>query len=261
MYDPAFEAQIQMGLNQSMRGWDFSWLNERTREEPLPWDYRAEVLARLGGVESLLDIGTGGGEFFSSLFLPPFSQPVPPFTWAVEGYPPNVPVAKANLEPLGIGVAVVGGDDEQRRLPFENNTFDLIIDRHEGWPALDLYRALKPGGRYLTQQVGGDNALELNDYLSGEAPLYGAYNLRGARLELEEAGFRILDAREARPAWTFLDVAGVVFYLKVVPWQMPETSLDAYYDRLYAMHQHIQEHGGFTVHEHRLLIEAEKPAA
>lgn len=259
MYEAEFEAQIRSGLEQTMTGWNFSWLNERTREEPLPWDFRAEVLARMGGVQALLDIGTGGGEFFSSLFLPPYSQPVPPSTWAVEGYPPNVPVARAKLAPFGIRVIDVSGQGEQPRLPFEDATFDLIIDRHEGWPAPDLFRALKPCGCYITQQVGGDNALELNQYLSGEPPLYGSYNLAGAKRELEEAGFRILDAREARPTWDFLDVAGVVFYLKVIPWQMPETSLEAYYDRLYAMYQHIQQHGCFSVHEHRLLLTAQKP--
>ena len=259
MNEEVFEGLIQTGLNQTMHGWDFSWLNQRTREEPLPWDYRTEVLARLEGVTALLDVGTGGGEFFASLFLPPFSRPVPPKTWAAEGYPPNVSIARARLEPLGIRLTDVSALAEQR-LPFDDCTFDLIIDRHEGWPAHDLFRVLRPGGRYLTQQVGGDNALELNEFLSGEPPLYGTYSLPGAVRELEEAGFRVLDKREAHPAWTFLDVAGVVFYLKVVPWQMPETSLEAYRDRLYALHQHIQREGGFTVREHRLLIEVEKPA-
>ncbi len=70
----------------------------------------------------MLDMGTGGGEFLSSL------APFPPYTCATEAYPPNVPIAKARLEPLGIEVFQISEDNF---LPIPDNTLDLVINRHE----------------------------------------------------------------------------------------------------------------------------------
>ena len=124
-----FDQVVEEGLQQSLTGWDFSWLNARTQEEPLPWDYRPLALESVRGASALLDIGTGGGEFLASLFQPPAGVPVPALTWATEGYPPNVILARERLTPLGIQVA----DTSQQvdgALPFEDRTFDQIIDRH-----------------------------------------------------------------------------------------------------------------------------------
>lgn len=258
MNDAEFDRLVEAGAQQALTGWDFSWLNARTEEEPLPWDYRALALERARGVDSLLDLGTGGGEFFRSLFSPPDNLPVPPVTWATEGYPPNVPLARERLAPLGIQVADTS-QVEDDRLPFDDQTFALIIDRHTGAPGAEIYRVLKPGGRYLTQQVGGLNCIELNRFLTAGEPVepeYGFYTLDYARSDLESAGLRLLDAREAYPRWTFRDVAGVVFYLKVISWQIPGFSVEKYRHKLYEIHQIIRREGGFTVREHRLLIEA-----
>lgn len=257
MSTESFESQLQTAAERELMGWDFTWLNERTREEPLPWNYRELVLERMRGVQSLLDVGTGGGEFFASLFQPPDSRPVPPVTLATEGYAPNVPLARQTLEPLGIQVADVS--EQEGRLPFVDNTFELVIDRHEGITGEELFRILRPGGRYLTQQVGGLNCVELNRFLGGDEPLYIESLLEQETQKLHDAGLRILEAREALPRWTFLDLAGVIFYLKVIPWQMPDFSVEKYHGKLQEIHQIIQREGGFTVHEHRLLIEAEKP--
>jgi SAM-dependent methyltransferase len=245
-----FDELVEEGRAQSLVGWDFTWLNARTREEPLPWDYRAAVLERLLGAGALLDVGTGGGEFLAGL------APLAPVTWATEGYRPNVSVARARLEPLGVRVADVSSITDGR-LPFDAATFDLIIDRHEGAPASELARVLKSGGRYLTQQVGGENCLDLNRFLEDTPTFqYMDCTLAGMARDLETAGFRILDTREAFPKYTFLDIAGVVFYLHAIPWQIPGFTVEKYRQKLTAIHELIQKEGGFTVREHRFLIEA-----
>ncbi len=96
MTSPDFDHQIQAALSQELAGWDFTWFNQHTKETPLPWDYRSIVLDRMRGIKNLLDIGTGGGEFLSSL------APLPENTCATEGYPPKVDVARRRLEPLGV---------------------------------------------------------------------------------------------------------------------------------------------------------------
>jgi len=256
----AFDALLREAQAQQLKGWDFAWLNARTVEEPLPWDYRALALERMRGVSSMLDLGTGGGEFFAAL-LAEFARtaPLPPVLWATEGYPPNVGLARARLEPLGVQVADVSGETDGH-LPLPDRTFDLVIDRHEGVPAAELARVLRRGGRYLTQQVGGQNCVEINQFLGDpQGYMYAGLTLDGMVADLEGAGLRVLAAREVFPAWTFKDVAGVVFYLQAVPWQVVDFTVETYRERLHEIHRLIERDGGWTVREHRLLVEASLP--
>jgi len=69
----------------------FTPLYRLNQEFPLSWNYRNEVKFRIYGISSLLDMGTGGGEFLSSL------SPLPANTCATEGYEPNIPVARNRL--------------------------------------------------------------------------------------------------------------------------------------------------------------------
>lgn len=252
MNSAAFDEQIQAALDHRLTGWDFSWLHARTVEEPLPWDYRAIVLERMRGANALLDIGTGGGEFLAGL------APLPPHTRATEGYPPNVPLARARLQALGVPVADVSAEADEH-LPYDDGEFDLVIDRHAGVNAWALARVLKPGGRYVTQQVGGENCMDINRFLEDKPSyVYQAVSLANDTRKLREAGLEIIDAREAFPAFTFQDVAGVVFYLESIPWQVTDFSVEKYREKLYEIYRHIQQHGGWTVREHRYLIEAAK---
>ncbi len=97
--DRIFEAMLAHA-GGPMLGWDFSYLSrtERMTSEPLPWSYGSLVIAAMAEAGSMLDMGTGGGEFLSAL------RPLPPDTHATEGWAPNIPVARERLEPLGIAV-------------------------------------------------------------------------------------------------------------------------------------------------------------
>ena len=48
-------------------GWDLMHLDGRWESEPLPWDYRDEVIRRLKATDMLLDMDTGDGGFLLSL--------------------------------------------------------------------------------------------------------------------------------------------------------------------------------------------------
>ncbi len=248
-----FDELIQLAQAQELTGWDFSWLSSRTIEEPLPWDYRALVMERMHEhgqpcIQAMLDMDTGGGEFLSGL------APFPPVTWATEGYAPNILLARARLEPLGIQVADVSNTAE--RLPFEDDSFDLIINRHGGLNAAEIRRLLRHGGHFLTQQVGGQNCLDLNRALQDRVEhIYAGWALDQAVEQAHEAGLRVLQAREVFPRWTFKDVAGIVFYLKAIPWQIEDFSVDESRPGLFRIHQEIERSGGYTVREHRFLLE------
>jgi hypothetical protein len=47
--------------------------------------------------------------------------------------------------------------------------------------------------------------------------------------------------------------------LRKVLWTVPGFTVGGYLEPLARMHEHIQEHGSFTCHAQRFLIEARKP--
>lgn len=240
-----FDDLIQAALAQDFSGWDFSYLHDRWREDPPSWDYAAIVRQHMQGVHSLLDMGTGGGEFLSSLL------PLPDDTHATEAWEPNIPVAKKRLEPLGI---TVHGIEDKAPLPFADSCFDLVINRHEWYDPAEVYRILKPGGVFITQQVGDQNNVDLNKLISGESPDDGDWNLSGARDDLVAAGFEITRAEESFPLTEFLDIGAVVFYLKVIEWQIPDFSVAKYRQQLGGVHNTIESEGKLTTKDHRFLL-------
>ncbi|MFT3891767.1 MAG: hypothetical protein QM730_09060 [Anaerolineales bacterium] len=112
---PLFEQLINEALKQEFSGWDFRYLANRWNEASLSWEYPKIVRSHIKPEFCMLDMDTGGGEMLSSF------MPLPKNTYATEGYPPNVPIARNRLKPLGVKVIQVWGDDI---LPFENDYFD-----------------------------------------------------------------------------------------------------------------------------------------
>jgi SAM-dependent methyltransferase len=204
----------------------------------------------------MLDMETGGGEFLSSL------QPLPSRTCATEGYLPNVPIARERLRPLGVEVVRTYSEDNAKvpqlgSLPFRTGCFDLVINRHGSFAASEVSRVLGPSGRFLTQQVGSENLVELNRLLGAERP--GAmWNLDTAVRQLEDAGFEIMERRAASPVSWFKDVGAVVCCLKAVPWQIPDFSVPGYIEELRKLDERMRERGGLKVRETRFLLEAAK---
>jgi SAM-dependent methyltransferase len=130
-------------------GWDFSELAGRYVEQQPPWSY--DDLARdvLTGAKSSLDMGTGGGEVLSRLL-----DVLPADTMATEGWPPNLPVARAALEPHRVEVVAYDAERD-RSMPFDDGRFDVVLNRYEAYDAAEVHRILGSGGRFLTQQVDG----------------------------------------------------------------------------------------------------------
>ena len=126
-----------------IHGWDFSHLDGRyAEEEDLPWDYREIILNVLRPEMKILDIDTGGGEFLLSLGHPCHN------TAATEGFPPNVLLCRDTLSPLGIDFRPWDGKGP---LPFDDQSFDMVLNRHGDFDAQKIFRVLKPGGLFITQ--------------------------------------------------------------------------------------------------------------
>lgn len=246
----AFERLIAEALRQEFSGWDFHYIAERWKESSLSWDYPQIVREHIKPEIYMLDMDTGGGEVLSSL------QPLPRHTYATEGYPPNVPVAKARLEPLGVKVVQLYGDDP---LPFGDGLFDLVTNRHGAFIATELHRTLKPNGIFITQQVGGENNFELNKLLQERPEFKFSYwTLNLAVRQLTDAGFQILEQKEEFPGTTISDIGALVFHLKIISWQIEDFSVEKYHDKLAEIHNMIQVSGGLRIKSHRFLVAAKK---
>lgn len=248
MDDDTLLAQWRREEQQPFAGWDFSYLEGRHVEEQPPWSYDALVRALLPGADSLLDMGTGGGERLSS-----FADAFPPRTVATEGYPPNVPVARANLAPLG--VEVVEYDIERHpRMPFPDATFDAAINRHEAYDAREVARILKPGGRFLTQQVDDRDLADLYSQF-GAAIADPPVRLDYCVGLIREAGLTVERAEEWQGHATFAEVGAVVYFLHAVPWGAPDFSVDRYASALLDLHRR----GSLTFSIGRFVIQARRP--
>ena len=246
-----FDQLIQEAQTLSFSGWDFSVLGDRWKTSEPSWDYPHLARMHILGSHSMIDLDTGGGELFSSF------APFPPRTWATESYPPNIPVAKKRLEPLGIQVI---SDYLDEAIPLPDSSLDLVLDRHGSYAEAELMRLLRPGGIFLTEQVGGQNCIQINQRLQDKVEFQYAYWTKTHITDqLQAAGFELLNVQEEFPPGEFTDIAALVFYLRIIPWQVADFSLEKYLQKLYAIHQEMLTVGPLHVFDHRILVEARKP--
>jgi SAM-dependent methyltransferase len=259
-------AAIEEAFGVSIAGWDFSWLRGRAHETAPPWDFGSLVRVAARRSRRALDIDTGGGEFIERLAPPSFLV-------ATEGYVPNVDVAANRLAPLGIPVVqtasapanVDQGDADPwplgSPLPFNESAFDLVINRHSSyWPS-EVFRVLRAGGRFLTQQrseAGRDG--EAWERLFGRTPhTHQRFDLEFAAPQLVRNGLVLARAEEADTPMVFRDLAGVVFYLRLVPWSVEDFDPNKDREVLEQIQRRLTTHGELRILGSHMLIECVKP--
>ncbi len=128
---------------QGFSGW-MAYVENRPLGPGHPWDYLGRARELITDTDSVLDLGTGGGERFGQLCQDHAGRAVATEEWQV-----NAPVAAARLRPLGVGVVRCLSVEP----PFAAESFDLVLDRHEELSPAEVARILRPGGTVLTQQV------------------------------------------------------------------------------------------------------------
>ena len=233
-----------------IHGWDFSHIEGRYEQENLPWDYKKIIEKYLKKDMKILDYDTGGGEFLLSLNHP-YEK-----TSATEGYEPNVELCKKTLLPLGIDFRKC---DNVSNIPFSDESFDLIINRHGDIDAKEFYRLLKKGGIFITQQVGEDNDRELVKMVLPEAEKpFPNMNLKYQKEEFEKSGFKILEEGETYKPIKFFDIGAFVWFARIIEWEFPGFSVDKCFERLAEMQSTIEEKGSVNGTIHRYIIVAEK---
>lgn len=235
-----------------IKGWDFSHLDGRFEsDEDLPWDYESLVRSYLKDDMYLMDYDTGGGEFLLSLHHP-YDK-----TAATEGYPPNVELCMKTLTPLGIDLKAC---NDPSNIPFEDETFDILINRHGSFDPAEIRRLLKPGGVFVTQQVGDTNDHDLVEMVLPGIPVpFPGNNLTVQKKAFENAGFEIIASDEAFRPIKFYDVGAFVWFARIIEWEFVDFSVDKCLDKLLALQEKIEHDGVIEGKIHRYMIVARKP--
>ena len=229
----------------------------RLLEPGPPWDYAALVREYAHGAQSALDLGTGGGEFVASV-----RDDLPQRVVATEEWHVNAPIAYRRLGPLRADLVWC----RSLHLPFQNEAFDLVFDRHEELEPAEVARVLRPGGHVVTQQVGPNNWIELQRYFgdatsgnSGNSRLTDFGDIRGQyTLGFESAGLRIVRSEQHDYTVAYHDLGDFVFMLLITPWTIPDFDIGRDLEALLALEAGCSTDDGLVMTWSRFIIVAEK---
>jgi len=234
----------------SIQGWDFSHIQGMWNCPNPPWNYQSLIRTYLKDSDILLDMGTGGGEVLLSIGHPGKN------TYVTEAYVPNFELCKKTLSPFGITVAQTFTDD---KLPFDNETFDFIINRHESFDLAEVNRVLKHGGYFITQQVGNQNSVDLiKRFIKDFDPHNSHHKIGNYTDTLVQLGFQIIATDEIIYPVKFFDVNAFIFYAKACVWEFPDFSVEKNIDTLMEYQKEIYTSGCFDGTGHRFMIASRK---
>ena len=204
----------------------------------------------LNTTDKLLDMGTGGGEILLSIGHPHKN------TCATESWLPNYELCMQKLAPLGITVARTYEDE---KIPFNDEQFHVVTNRHESFDLNEVDRVLKPGGYFITQQVGAENYTEFAQRLNDDyRAQYPGHSLENYTQNLRDIGYHILASNEIKYTAKFHDVGALVFYAKIIEWEYPNFSVKTHLKKLFACQQELEEKGTLEGTEHRFFLVAQK---
>jgi hypothetical protein len=229
---------LEEALATEFEGWDFTRMGSRLILEPPSWDFGEIVAESATMATTMLDMGTGGGEWLSLL------RARAPVTVATESWPPNVSIAATRLQSLGVPVVHDEGatdnlrqnrGDPRGRLAFMAQTFDLVTNRHESFVASEVSRVLRPKGTFLTQQA--QSGSQQFHELLGVPPLEVEELEMGLVIEqLRAARLTVHEADEGYATTVFADIGALAWYLRSVPWAVPGFSINAHRQALIRLH-------------------------
>lgn len=249
----SYDELIDEAATVDVSGWDFSWLDGRATEERPGWGYAGLLATALAGVDSALDLQTGGGEVLDS------APALPAIMAATEGWAPNADLARNRLGHRGVQVVEAEVDDP---LPWADASFELVSARHPvTTPWAEIARVLRPGGRYLAQHVGPASAFELIEWFLGPLPaeIRDGRHPRHDRTGATSAGLVVDEIRTARCRMEFFDIGTVVYILRKCVWWVPDFTVERYAEQLHDLDVRIRRDGAFVAHSSRLLVRAHQP--
>lgn len=147
-----FEYQKFYGEIGKLNGWDFSQI--RVSSDKPDWEFNEEVIERCNKTDSLLDIGTGGGENLLKI------SPAVLNAVGIDLSGEMISSAKKNLKRSGqTNVDFVHMSSED--LQFPEGYFNIVTSRHAPFDSVKVAKVLKKSGIFITQQVSEGDKLNI----------------------------------------------------------------------------------------------------
>lgn len=236
-------------LQKKFIGWDFSHIENHYFQETTAWNYRNVVLNYLTPDMRLLDMGTGGGELLRT-----FNHPSDR-TCVTEGWFKNYQLLLKTLFREGVNVQFV---EENDYLNFPDNYFDIVINSHESFSTTEVKRVLKSGGLFISQQVGDLNGIHLASRLiPGFKKEKFALHLSSVLEELKLNRFKVLYKDESYPAQKFFNMEALIYYVRTIPWEFQNFSVENNFNNLLYLYDELQNKGYIYSQQHRFIFVAQ----
>lgn len=193
-----------------INGWDFSHL--QVEVEGAKWGFNEKVKEIGQESDSLLDLGTGGGENVIGL-APEFSSLV-----GIDTSQSMIRKAKSNLKTSGI-LNTSFHEMSNHELTFPDQFFHIVTSRHAPFKASEVNRVLCQGGTFITQQVSEEDKLNLKKEF-GRGQSYGEQDGKLKQkyiVELKEAGFSSIVELEYNATEYYKGEEDLLFLLNHTP--------------------------------------------
>lgn len=196
----------------SVIGWDFSKISKRTKTVGKKWVF-LEIIKRFVNEETiLLDVGTGGGE--KLLRIAKFVKKA----YGIDNSKHMITTANRNLAKLKMSNVEFKLADA-KKLPFKKECFNIVMCRHAPFYAEEVFRVLKPGGVFFTQQVGEKDKQNIKK-IFGRGQSFGEKPrsfMNKCIQELKNVGFKILRKNTYDATEYYADMADLIFLLRNTP--------------------------------------------
>lgn len=236
------------------RGWDFSRM--RDDRDPVPWDYAEVVRRYLKATDRVLDVGTGGGERFLAL-ADAFGTGI-----GIDPDPAMIATARENT-PAALTEKVSFAQGRADALPVPDTSCDVVLNRHAPVDVAAVARVLRPGGVFLTQQVGAQNTFNIAT-LFGVGPGMGGWQTPPDQEipALSDAflsrGFALVAYGTYNVPYYFADALSLLFWLQAVGIP-PDFDIDTHWrDVNYLLTEYMTPRG-VESNEHRELLIVRAP--
>ncbi|HEY7910192.1 MAG TPA: class I SAM-dependent methyltransferase [Thermomicrobiales bacterium] len=236
------------------RGWDFSRV--RDDRDPVPWEYEEVVRRYLRPSDRVLDVGTGGGERFLAL-APSFETGV-----GVDPDPEMVRTAQENT-PAALAEKVSFVEGRAAALPAPDTSFDVVLNRHAPVNVAEVMRVLRPGGSFITQQVGAQNTFNITTLFGSGPGMGGAHIAPDQEIPaladaFQERGYAIISYGTYNVPYYFQDAASLLFWMQAVG-VPPDFDIERHWQQVdYLLSEYATPRGTET-NEHRELLIVRAP--
>jgi len=216
-------------------GWNFDDVGVTPLEPQFPnglatpWDYVATAREEASRAARVIDLGTGGGEVYSRIALPGETRFIASEEWHI-----NAPVARDRLAPLAVDVVRASSEIT----PWAEASFDVVLSRHEAIVPEEIIRILRPGGVFVTQQVGKEQWRELESFFPNRTVFPDHFV--EYRRAFEAAGLAVTAHYHTWHA-AYATLGDIAYMLLVAPWEVPGFDPVRDIDRLLALED---AHGG-----------------